>query len=584
MELLALPEDIMGYIITQFLDIKSIATLYNTGNMQLRQLIVTYIRKCSISRSNVATIKFLETNFYKDISGHIQELDMAMIPNFEMEKFKAAVMNLRKVKFLNLSYTNITLADIATTIDPSIHWPELKDIYVNFGNYSSTRYTDSDIPNILTMTQNFVQQLENIHLMTTLDELLYPKILFTVLEKAKLNSLQLTTPGIFNHTRYKEHKLLSPVPVFKQLHLRLLNWRHTKARFPSLKKFPILAMLDLKEYEFIIIFSPSLNSHTVFVSSIFVNFFAEHFDLNVCCISELDDVFNKDTVIPGNVAVMLWKKDANKFKDKFFRHLLRGIKEYFPYCPKGNETRLPNRYDWFVLTPMITDSKGTSENDCKEAFVLDYDTLFENKQQIQISFDLSDLAEIPVTLNSDSSYLSKLTYLSLCGLVRYNSDFFDILFRCCTLLNKLNVEAPERDPCWLALCKSLPLCSTLKNFRLVDRNIDMQSMYSALVQCRAIENIFIVENSLSLPHYDLDILYQQCPNLYNLLLQERTRNGNFNVKYEPEFSMCKSSGLVNVVRSSCPIMGLELFSYDPYISVFKLNPVTDIVYFRTESQ
>ncbi|KAJ0171315.1 hypothetical protein K1T71_012865 [Dendrolimus kikuchii] len=522
---------------------------------------------------NVATSKFLKTTFFKYISVNIQELDLSAIVDVDLKKFSAAVRNLRKLKTLNVSYTNIKFEDIAGL---NIHetCPSLKNVSINF-NYECI------LPANLSNSTNFVQRLEDMHLIVTLNHLFYPKLLFMLFKKANLNTLKLTSSRRSMTTPIEEHQIVNQIPVFNQLYVHLLNWRQLDKCIPSLIKMPILHMLDLNKYEFIIILSPSLTTQTVFTSNVFVVFFSKHFDLNVRCISDFNDVFGLDTEIPSNAAIMIWRKDVNNFDDIFFRNLYRDIRQYFPYCPKSRDSVMPNTYNWFVFTPTIPENNKEAEIKIKQqSFDLNYDTLFENKQEIQMSFDFNNLVGIPVTLNITSKYLSKITYLSLCGLAKYTPNFFRTLFQCCTKLNTLNVETAFESSCWLPLCQSLQLSSSLKNFRLVDSKINCQTFLLAFCSCKSIEKIYIKENIEVTQHTDinsstlLSLLFLNCPNLYSL--DFRTRESY--ARHVPTFIEIVSNSSVTIKRQPTTeqIWHPAIYNYDPDIDVFNLNPITQI--------
>lgn len=482
---------------------------------------------------------------------------------------------LKKLKTLNVSYTYVKLEHL-TLLNRMC--PNLKNVCANYEFQEKKNVQES-----FSRVQNFLKNLENVHFILSLSDL-YCVSLFTIFQGANLNSLKFTVSRS-DFTTFVIERNTCDLPQFKQFYINLLNWQNTAISFPQLKDIPLIAMLDLSQFEFIILYSSKLNNHTIFVSKLFVKFFNENFDVQPYCVANLDDIHS----VSGNAALMLWKKDCTNFDKKFFQNLYRRIKPFFPYSVNENESTLPCKYDWFLVAPMpqITNNKNYEPKKKKRRIgvrktILDYDTLFENKQKIQLSFDFINLNKEAVTLIPNSNYLSKITYLSLIGSVRYSSEFFNVLFRSCTELTTLNVEAPVISPCCLSICRSLPLSSSLRNLRLVDKGIDFNTLFSAISQCRNIENIFIKEDSdvFTLKHVDPSIIFQNCPNLYNFYF-DLPMTESCKSHWRPLFSkaiVLYKKDHVNVIlfpRLERPSKN-KFYYYDPFMEIFQLNPIKDV--------
>ncbi|KAJ0182483.1 hypothetical protein K1T71_001852 [Dendrolimus kikuchii] len=584
MNLIHLPEDIIR-IILQYLDTKSIQSLYETSG-QLRGIMSNgSVKKCKMSKSTLATARFLKTNFFKDISPFIQELDMSTVPDLSKSTFLAAMKHLRALKNLNVSYTSLKLEHLA---DLTGTCPELKTLCANFD------FIDQKSKQSLSKIQNFFAKLQNIHLVVSINCILYSTLTFIILKKAKLKSLKFT----ISHTGvgdivFPENNVQCKVPDFDQFNIYFLEWLYPVSWFGEIRDIPILALLELNLFEFIMIVSTKLIISRVLVSNLFVNFFSKYFDLDACCITDISCL-----CIPGNLAVMLWKKDATKFDDIFFDNLFNDLKQFFPFCIKGDELTVPSMQDWFIVEPKITEADDKEDTNGEPKIktrrlgvrkkTLDYDQLFSNKEKIKLSFDINYLIPYVVTLPPASNYLLKITYLSLSGSPKLSSDFFNIVFRSCKVLQTLNVETPSLSNCSQLISGSLSISCSLRNFRLVTKGINFNAMFTALSRCRAIENIFICEHLKHIDgnpkaFIDPSQLFKKCDNLYNLYLDFPTTKTSYNTYWRP--TICKALTKYNrqfLNVTLCPKLCKRdvsnfLLGYNPFIEVFRLNTIKDIL-------
>jgi hypothetical protein len=208
---------------------------------------------------------------------------------------------------------------------------------------------------------------------------------------------------------------------------------------------------------------------------------------------------------------------------------------------------------------------------------LDYDSIFKEKKRLKLSLSFTVNYVNPVSLTSSSDLLSKLTFLSLSGTVRYSVEFFNVLFRCCNNLETLDVVAPSISPCVSPVSRSIPLSKTLKNIRLIDRRFDYNTFFLSLSQCKTLENIHIVDQSSEHTSLaDPGTLFANCENLYSICIKACMTNtktkdmtrvfNNAKAAHDrPQINVSLSQILLTNVR-----YGLN---YEPFIEVFSMFPI-----------
>lgn len=580
MSLINLPEEIIRIII-KYLDIKSIKSLYETCRY-LRGLISMSgcVRKCKISKSTLATAEFLKTNLFKHISPYIQDLDLSTVPNLCKTSFLAAVKNLRALRTLNVSYTSLKLEHL---VDLLVTCPELKNICANFDFAEET--TDQSLLRI----QNFMGRLENVHFVCPVGCILFSTLPFIVLEKAKLKSLKFTLLPIRDNILHPESDdIPHKVPDFQELNIYYLGLWNTEAQYLRLNDLPIIKLLDINLFEFIVMCFPRYNMAKLYISDLFQNFFSKYSNLNVSYINNLNSCNQS-----GNSTIKLWKKCATKFDDVFFYNLSNNIKQMLAFRIQEDELTLPNIYDRFIVEPNIMEEfneDATNELKIKKRRigvkekVLDYDQLFSTKEEIQLCFEFN-YATCPITLPPNSNYLSKITYLSLCGSFKVSSNFFSILFRCCVNMKTLELKIHFISNCLFLICKSLPLSNSLRNFRLVTKRIKFNDILSALSHCKAIENISINEISVFdelevKENIDPSLLFKNCDNLYSLHLDFPTSQTHYKDHLRPMFTKALAKynkRFLNLVL--CPSLRRNernFYNYNLFLEEFRLNKITII--------
>ncbi|XP_026493669.1 uncharacterized protein LOC113398935 [Vanessa tameamea] len=571
MNIVNLPEEILIIIIKQ-LDTISLYNLY-TACFRIRHIISVYrvVKTCDLSLNTMATVQSLKLNFFKDISRHLQELNLCGISDLTKNLLLPAMNKLKSLKTLNVSYTNISIFDF---IELYQNCPSIKNISINFMFGKTTRVRL--LKDSLLQCQEVFKNLDFVNFVGNLSNLIYSQLPLFILCKSRLKALQYTVIEC-DMTTYENEDSEEKVQ-FDQFSIYFLDGKNSSVYYGFMHEMLLFNMLDFQKYEVIIIIRLNLKSTSLYATPMFKNFFVDNFDLNV------DFIQDFSISIFGNVIVMLWNKSTTNFDKSFFERLSKKLKPLFP-CPfiSSRSTPVPVKYDWFYTTPTHSDSAYRSElcgfsykkrrvvePDC----ILNYDEQLEEKREVQLSLLFNGEIRSGVSFPSQCSYLSKLTYLSVCGQVKYCVNFFEILFSSCDRLVTLNVEAPPICPCYAAISRYISFSRSLKNLRLVDKRIDFKLVFSSLSECKTLENINICEmSSNSFDICDPSTLFKKCEKLYCLYaygpVSDKTRNRKLQILKRARQKCQKAHIKVNLFSHS-------RLAYDPFIDVFKLNPIKPV--------
>ncbi|CAG9796560.1 unnamed protein product [Diatraea saccharalis] len=572
MSLINLPEEIFIIIIKK-LDLKSLYNLYNTCQYARNVLrLKNLIKYWPMTMSSMATVKYLTSDFFKDVAGHLLELNLCGVVDLRKTALLPALKRLKNLKTLDVTYTQINLMDFC---DMYKVCPSIKNISIDF-EFDKTKLKNDN--NLIEKYQNIFQNMNNVHFVGSTSNLLYSNAVLHILKTSKLNIFKLTvihrkTP---NPLFYDEEYIGSV--EFNEFYVYLMNLEANYGHYLTISLF--IGIQDENIEKIIIVNGAHLDEIKVFATPIFIKFFSDEFNIKTIDISEYDNY------LTGNVSIMMFNKETVQFDAVFYNRLFNRVKEYFPYvfCSEI-QLPVPDKYDWFYSHPIVTAVNENCSNTtdfkkkriCNPNFLLDYDVAFKDKHKLMLSLSFSLNYVNPVALSPNSEFLSKLTFLSLSGTVRYSVWFFNILFRCCYNLVTLDVVAPPISPCISAISRSIPLSKTLKNIRLVDRRFDYSNFFLSLSQCRTLENIHIVDQSSEHTSLaDPSILFENCEHLYNVCIKA-CMTENVQKKTLSLFNNTKKArGRPQINVSICPILltndryGLN---YEPSIEVFNIFPI-----------
>lgn len=580
MQLFDLPEELIIIIIKE-LDLQSLQSLYNTCT-RMRNIVCMHgvIKECHMSMNVMATVNTLKLNFFKDISNHLIELNMCGVPDLFKTKVVPAFKKLKNLKTLDISYTNLNVLDFIEIYNVC---PTLKDITLNFvfGQPGIEKISQET----LLQCQLLFKHFENVHFIGSLNNLLVSKTVLSILRKSKLQNLKLSAVEVDNvHLTISEPQHSDcEIPPFDHFAVFLLNWKST-ITYESINNFPVLSMIDFRIYEFFIINTLNMYVSSVYASPIFKEFFAENFNVPIECVTD----YNRN--ILGNFALMIWNKETTQFDDVFFSKLKRRVIHYFPILFLSITPRpVSEKFDWFFTEPRdcsVMMHYLDPEAEIKKRrigmpnLVLNYDDAFRDKKKVQLSLCFNTHITSAIALTTNCEYLRKLTFLSLTGPVTYSPEFFNVLFRCCDNLATLNVEAPTISPLAPQITRSVPLSRTLKNIRLTDKRLDFTTIFSSFSQCQTLENIYIIDHRLweHCLTADPTILLQKCANLYSIFI-EAPFSETAQVKQLQMFNKAKAScekHHLKVVINQESIHSTFQYNYDPFVAVFKLNPIKPV--------
>lgn len=577
MHLIDLPEEIL-IIVFRELDIYSLQNLYNTCKRTRTIVCMLRVLKCELSRNVMATANSLKLSIFKDISQNLLELNMCGVPDLCKTVFLPAMKKLRNLKILNVAYTNLNILDL---IEIYKICPTLKDITINFSFGMISKISAT----LLLRCQSLFKHFEKVHFVGSISSLLNSKLAFCLLSKATLDNLTYSiSETCWTYDSLIEEDLLGDVklPQFNQFLIYFLDWKfkrhHISHSLENIMAIPVLSMteLEISKYEYIIIRIEDYEA-TIFTSPMFEDFFKDKFDIVSTLIPQAGiELF-------GNVVFMLWPKDSVNFDDYFYHNLKKHIEPYFPNFFKwpGDLHDWPSKHNWFYTyaTPYADDKhldKLRAQRKKRVAaknFVLDYDVVFENRSEVELTLNFKYPLNNTIALKSDSSFLKKLTYLSLISFTRYTSDFFNILFQCCDNLITLNLESSPVSPCSKAIARSLMLSKSLKNIRLVEKVIDFKSLFLALGECLTIENIHIVDKSVTKNNlYDPNVLLEKCARLYSIYIEALMTGTTYSITVR-HFKIAKQINGRPYVNVKIQHHDKLLYKYDPFVEVFKLNPI-----------
>lgn len=586
MSLADLPEEIL-IIIIRDLDLCTLESLYNTCK-RLRNTVcmLRVVKEGHMSCNVMATATKLKSPFFKVISDRLLELNMCGVPDLNKSLFLPALKRLTNLKVLDVSYTNIHVADLLG-IDKIC--PALKDITINLTCCECSKVSK----NSLMQCQSVFQHFDNIHFVGSIIILLHSKIALYLIAKSTLHSLKFTIAdhGCTNHLSDQDYQDYLNFPHFNKFTIYILNWNLKKSAFipvmdnMRMTELPILSMLQLYKYEYIVIliidFKPK-----IYASPIFDNFFKDNFNV------EILNMERSEIKMFGNSAVMMWNRETTRFDKAFFDKLIEYIKQYIPnYFLLANDLEMPPdpaKRDWFYNVPrshvcekyknqMIGVSRKRKS---VSAFVLNYDELFKEKDRLELTLEFKQPINTAISLTKRCTYLNKLTYLSLIGLGRFSADFFNVLFHCCKNLETLNVQTLPAAPCILAVSRSLPISTSLKNIRLVQKRVGMKTLFAAFSQCPNLENIHILDDCINECNNlaDPTAIIEKCDRLYSVYLEAQLTDAT-KTKITRMFNKAKTTYNKQYINVTIQKLGVtNPRTYDPFVDVFRLSPIRPLKY------
>ncbi|CAK1602056.1 unnamed protein product [Parnassius mnemosyne] len=585
MYLIDLPNEILIIIIKK-LDLKSVYHLYETCS-HLKNIVCMYnvLKTCSMTLNTMATACSFKLNFFKDISGHLLELNASGVADLDKTSLVRAVKSMKCLKSLDVSFTKITIVDL---IEAYKVCPTIKNISCNFMFDKEKKNTIKIPQKYLVESQNLFQNFDNINFVGNAGNLLYSNLALWILQKAKLNNLRFTVAENENtvyeiNEEIEEDKLIGNI---KCMSVYVLNdWRMNNPGIGSfLYSMPsaLSTLWFMKKFEFIAIIKGDKAQHSIYVSQMFKNFFSEHFQIDSKCVNDIRIIH-----YIGNAVILLWNVSEMVPNKAFFSNLKYKLMDFFPFCNKHNDISTVDQYDWFFFNfePEKNESSNSSNYvpEFKKQRVgppkqsINFDHLFKNKKKIKLTWVFNNYLSCSVFLPSQCQYLRKITYLSLSGNVHYSGEFFNVLFRCCEQLKTLNIEAPTLSPCASSIARNIPLSQCIKNLRLVDKRINFKLLFSSLSQCHILENIHIIDVSSECNELcDFSTLFEKCNNLYCLFIyasmSSTAKTQKLQMLNKLKARYCKP--YLNL--QLCTKYGESRFNYDPYIDVFKLNPIKPI--------
>ncbi|KAG7310633.1 hypothetical protein JYU34_003429 [Plutella xylostella] len=588
MNLIELPEDVL-IIILKELDYRSQYNLSETCSYFQR--IMCYrgiVTKCDISRSTLATIHSFKLDLFHQVAENLQELILCAVPDLTKTALQPVIKKLKCLKSLDVTYTNISILDM---VDIHKLCSTIKNLSINFTFGKSAVIAEQTLLKCTKM----LSKLENLSFVGSSQNLMFSLLpLYLLSEAQSLHDVKFTAIDC-DHTSYT-------LPEFREifmccnLSIYLFDWLEKKTnRTYNYYVYNFLYLFkDLEDFEFIMI-KRDENSKTCqfYASDVFKPFVKEHFpeeDPKTPILQEKMEDFTQKRLL-GNVIMMFFDKSQTTFDADFFAHLLKQIKEYFPdhyNCPVNKLKDITDGNEWSYINVTSAADLHQKTLGCRNfnepepllkktrtaasSYELQFDSMIKDKHTIKLSINFEFIVN-PISLSPASDFLSKVTFLSLTGQAIYASDFFKVLFQGAHRLETLNVEPASLNQCLCSslIARSLKFCSSLRNFKLVEKCIQYKTMMEGLSECPWLENIHLSDHAGRPTDLgDVSLLIEKCSNMYSLYLQAPITDST-RKKLLKTMNQAK-------VKYNRPYLSIEVDDtgsgcrrYGPFIDVFNLN-------------
>lgn len=579
MHILNLPVEIL-LIIFKMLDFMSQKNLYYTGNNHIKNIVCMHdtVKQCHLSLSTLATAKSLNLNFVRDISRHLLELNMCAVQDLSKTLLIRAIKKMKCLITLNISYTKIEFVDL---IDIYQACPTIKNISINFIFRSAKKPMTEEV---VIKFQNIFENMENVHFVGS-RTLYMCRLPFILLQKANLNNLKYTFA--LEARDWFSSVMLPPENVYI-------------ARIIQFKRF-VVYMTDLVYLPYFTEYCEYL----VFQYCEFTRLYRIHCSniLEKFCLERFGELVSVPDNTAKNIFVTIyWNRHTTVFDNIFFSNLDKELDQLLPLIryskamdpnQKSNQPffriddmSFKRNNNWFLSSPNIQSDIGNMSvphfkkvRIVSKPFILDYDEVLRGHHNAELCINFCSVSyRYSVSLSEKNIYLKNLTLLSLRGYVRYNDDFFQVLFQSCDKLVTLHIEAPATSPCAVPISKSIHLSRSIKNFHLTEKAINFNKLFSSLYLCQTLENVHIYDMSLNAVQYNdianTDLLLEKCNNLYCLVIvasmTETTRAAKTQNLNKAKLKYGRNYLHVKLLKPDTE------FHQDPYNEVFRIIPFKPI--------
>lgn len=558
MDFLNLPVEI-GSKIFDYLDIKSKINVYNSCN-ELKEYFAIWckIKHVVLSRSTLATVKTLEEKLFYDLGEQITELNLSGVPDLTALNLKPHIPRFVRLKYLDVTYTDIYLGDI-TEICP----PNLKRIGINFfkciNNYNYDRITQESEAVFID------RQIEAVHFIVL--ELSLSASPFKFLKDVNsIKDLKLTITD-----NYREFLSISNNEENGSEGANLIDINFDKLNFIArdcavshkLSKYLTgITHLNFKQLEFI--FLMYLERIEIYVSPLFAKLFAVPCS---CLKVEVTTSLPLSFMLDGNIVFKAWNKQTCSFDEPFFENLKEELKDYLPtyfcmhrnYCMKIAD--VPST--WFCIDKCVNIEKVPNLPD--KVTLTDFcrcdGAIIESRY--------------PIGISKTSNALQNLTYLGINN-ISIRSMFFRVLFQQCPKLVTLNVyvENPGIVQTYMQSLSQAMHLAKLKNFYLCSEDVQYEIIFKILSRCSTLENVHVCEYEREINNEDVELgnilrFLQKSVNLYSLFIEADMSAEGLTMMMGPLKTMVQRLGrnylYIEVCQSHC--------GWNPFADVFSPSPL-----------
>ncbi|KAG7297679.1 hypothetical protein JYU34_018396 [Plutella xylostella] len=614
MNIVELPDDVL-LIIVKKLDFRA---QYNLMQTCLRlQRIVCYkgvMRECDFSRSKLATIESFNLLFFHHVAKNLHELNLYAVPDLSKASLLPALTNLKQLKTLDVSYTDITIPDMR-----KIHsiCPTIKNVKVTlvFDEKFLKKQKRKSMINkkVLSKCRDAFKHFEKVTFVGSPRNILYSDIPLYLLENSEslkemnLAAVPMSDPSLYDaEDSCKSLQSPSIIAVNVRDWSGFENYTYRSSYIYALHETNLYKLMSIQETEFIIM-KRNKQFGSIYASNAFKELIIKYFltlypneyvEIRDCCFYNLKSIrvaildndpqrqkylLSSSIEISRHSLMLFFDKTKTTFNEAFNTKILKQIEEFLPHyhdSPAYKKLQEIDTTSWNMVyvdgnkklpKPKTAQQAKKIPSEEKMPDIPTLDPQLKNKNSLKLTV-YCKLLKSPLSVSPTSDTLRKITFLNLTGPdVRVDSDFVKVLFENATKLETLNMETADQ----LCPLESIQCCASLRHIRLVvvNRSYVYQRqenvhLIKELAKCNRLEIVQLIGIYVAADD-DWNLLVRECYNMYSLYLSlmASDSDGSKLLAYINKLKMKYDRPCLNVVLS-----GWYKAGYVAYKDVFELVP------------
>lgn len=556
MNFLNLPVE-LGVIIFNYLDTATKINVYNSCG-EIRDYFASgfcHLENVVLSKSTLATVKTLNDSLFINLGEHIRDLNLSGVQDLTVENLQPHINRFVNLKFLDITFTNIYLSDIAKVCPQN-----LKHIAINFFKCFSN-YSNESV-NITCRQVFHERRFEAVHFVVFEFNVSASPLLF-LKGIPPIKNLKLTVSDNYkDFVDLSRHQNCSTSQIDVNFDKLTFVFRDCAVTHKMSRQLDGVSRLDFSQLEYIFIMY--LEKIVIYVSPVFSNIFTVNCnDLKV----EISSYLPQNFMLDGNIIFKAWNKLTTTFDDNFFSKLLLEFKDYFP-----------------TYVCMHSKTKIKIMNSPSNWYCIDNCDRFEKKlEDLPENVTLTDFCRrdgvvmrcrLPISISKDSKSLSHLTFLRVNN-IPLRKDFFTHLFNGCPKLATLDLYVEKHGMIRAytqSLDKSFHLAK-LKNFMLTSEDIEYEIIFDILSRCLTLENVHICEyertSNDDVTVNNIIMFIENCVKLYSLFIEADMSGEGLTMMMAPLRITAQQLGrdylCIDVCESYC--------GWNPFVDVFNPSPL-----------